>query len=72
MNNAERISALEGLLARIQKNAALPRPPRAHSVVQVAPAAHKAAAVAPAAQAAPKAIVAVEPRIIAVVARCPS
>jgi hypothetical protein len=36
VNTAERISALQGLLARIQKNAALPRPPR-RSAGSVAP-----------------------------------
>ena len=68
MNNAERITALEGLLARIQQNAALPRPPRAHAAAQAAPAPIKASPVAPATAVVSKPYVPLEAREVAPVA----
>ena len=68
MNNAERITALEGLLARIQQNAALPRPPREHAAAQAAPAPIKASPVAPATAVVSKPYVPLEAREVAPVA----
>ena len=67
MNDAERISALEGLLVRIQKNAALPRTSRVDVEAQTVPGPLVRASLAASAHAASaKPIVAPQPRVVAV------
>ena len=67
MNDAERISALEGLLVRIQKNAALPRTSRVDVEAQTMPGPLVRASLAASAHAASaKPIVAPQPRVVAV------